>query len=102
MKKVALIIFILATYSLAQAQLVPQKREDMKGRYMDKKSAFFFGGAGEVRDDIPITKRLRASMMINTDKEYMLGLRYIVNKYFSISTHGDSDMGLGAGLTITY
>ena len=54
------------------------------------------------REDIPVTKRLRASMMINTDKEYMLGLRYIVNKYFSISTHEDSDMGLGAGFTITY
>ena len=54
------------------------------------------------REDIPVTKRLRASMMINTDKEYMLGLRYIVNKYFSISTHEDSDMGLGAGITITY
>ena len=37
MKKVALIIFILATYSLAQAQLVPQKREDMKGMEMKKK-----------------------------------------------------------------
>ncbi len=54
------------------------------------------------REDIPVTKRLRASMMINTDKEYMFGLRYIVNKYFSISTHEDSDMGLGAGFTITY
>ena len=40
--------------------------------------------------------------MINTDKEYMAGLRYTVNKYFSISTHYDSDMNLGAGITITY
>ena len=54
------------------------------------------------RDDIPVTKRLRASMMINTDKEYMLGLRYIATKYISISAHEDSDMGLGAGITITY
>ncbi|MBS1666368.1 MAG: multicopper oxidase domain-containing protein [Bacteroidetes bacterium] len=54
------------------------------------------------RDDIPVTKRLRASMMINTDKEYMLGVRYIVNKYLSISTHEDSDMGWGAGFTFTY
>ena len=37
MKKIALIISILAIYSLAQAQLVPQKREDMKGMDMDKK-----------------------------------------------------------------
>jgi len=54
------------------------------------------------REDIPVAKRLRASMMINTDKEYMLGLRYIVSKYFSISAHEDSDMGLGAGFTISY
>lgn len=54
------------------------------------------------REDIPVTKRLRFSMMINTDKEYMLGLRYIMNKYLSISTHQDSDMGWGAGLTFTY
>ena len=63
----------------------------------DGKFRFQFG-----REDVPVTKRLRFSMMINTDKEYMLGLRYIVNKYFSISTHEDSDMGLGAGFTITY
>ncbi len=54
------------------------------------------------RDDMSITPRLRFSWMINTDKEYMLAMRYIVNKYFSISTHEDSDMGLGAGITITY
>ena len=54
------------------------------------------------REDISITPRLRFNWMINTDKEYMLALRYIVNKYFSISTHEDSDMGLGAGFTITY
>ena len=53
------------------------------------------------REDIPVTKRLRATMMINTDKEYMLGLRYIATKYISLSTHYDSDMGLGAGLTFT-
>ena len=54
------------------------------------------------REDVPVTKRLRFSLMINTDKEYMAGLRYIVTKYFSLSTHYDSDMGLGAGLTFTY
>src|SRR5689334_14955619 len=54
------------------------------------------------REDVPVTKRLRFSMMINTDKEYMLGLRYIGTKYFSISSHYDSDMGLGAGITFTY
>ena len=54
------------------------------------------------REDIPVTSRLRFNMMINTDKEYMTGFRYIVSKYFSLSTHYDSDMGLGAGITLTY
>jgi len=36
------------------------------------------------------------------DKEYMAGLRYVVGKYWSLSTHYDSDMGIGAGITLTY
>ena len=54
------------------------------------------------RDDIPVTSRLRLSFMGNTDKEYMAGLRYIVSKWFAVSSHYDSDMGLGVGITITY
>ena len=54
------------------------------------------------REDVPVTKRLRFSIMINTDKEYMAGFRYIATKYISLSTHYDSDMGLGAGIAITY
>lgn len=54
------------------------------------------------REDIPVTGRLRMNVMWNTDKEYTSGLRYIVSKYFSISSHYDSDMGFGAGITITY
>ena len=54
------------------------------------------------REDVPVTSRLRFNMMINTDKEYMAGFRYIATKYISLSTHYDSDMGLGAGITITY
>ncbi len=54
------------------------------------------------RQDIPVTSRLRLNLMANTDKEYMAGFRYIVTKYFSLSTHYDSDMGLGAGITFTY
>ena len=54
------------------------------------------------REDIPITSRLRFSLVGNTDKEYTTGLRYIITKYFSISGHYDSDMGLGAGLTVVY
>ncbi len=54
------------------------------------------------REDIPVTPRFRFAWMINTDKEYMAGLRYIAGKYISLSTHYDSDMGLGAGITFTY
>lgn len=54
------------------------------------------------REDIPVSKRLRLNLMVNTDKEYTAGLRYIMTKYFSLSTHYDSDMGLGGGLTLTY
>jgi hypothetical protein len=54
------------------------------------------------REDIPVTSRLRLGFMGNTDKEYMVGLRYIVSKWFALSSHYDSDMGLGAGVTITY
>jgi CopA family copper-resistance protein len=54
------------------------------------------------REDIPISSRLRFNIMVNTDKEYAAGLRYVITKYFSLSTHYDSDMGLGGGLTLTY
>ncbi len=54
------------------------------------------------REDVPVTRRLRFNIMLNTDKEYMAGFRYIATKYISLSTHYDSDMGLGAGLTFTY
>lgn len=54
------------------------------------------------REDIPVTQRLRFNLMANTDKEYMAGFRYIVSKWGALSTHYDSDMGFGAGITITY
>jgi len=54
------------------------------------------------REDVPITRRLRFNFMANTDKEYMAGFRYILSKYISLSTHYDSDMGVGAGITLTY
>lgn len=54
------------------------------------------------REDMPLTKRLRFNIMVNTDKEYMAGFRYIVSKNIGLSTHYDSDMGLGVGLTVTY
>jgi hypothetical protein len=54
------------------------------------------------REDIAVTSRLRFTFMVNTDKEYMAGFRYIVTKYFGLSTHYDSDMGFGAGVTLSY
>lgn len=54
------------------------------------------------RDDIPLTARLRAWGTANSDREFNTGLRYIVTKYISLSGHYDSDMGVGAGITITY
>ncbi|MGO4904550.1 multicopper oxidase domain-containing protein [Flavobacterium sp. W20_MBD1_R3] len=54
------------------------------------------------RMDIPVSKRLRLNLMWNTDKEYMAGFRYIVKRNFGITTHYDSDMGLGFGLSVNY
>jgi hypothetical protein len=54
------------------------------------------------REDVPITKRMRFSFMVNTDKEYMAGLRYIVKRNISLATHYDSDMGYGAGIYLNY
>jgi CopA family copper-resistance protein len=55
-----------------------------------------------MREDIPISKRLRAGFMVNTDTEFMIDLRYVVNRNIGIRTHYDSDMGFGAGVSITY
>lgn len=54
------------------------------------------------RKDIPLTSRLRAWGTFNSDLEYSTGLKYILTRYISISTHYDSDMGWGAGMSITY
>ncbi|MFT6928607.1 MAG: FtsP/CotA-like multicopper oxidase with cupredoxin domain [Sediminicola sp.] len=55
-----------------------------------------------MREDIPISPRIRWAFMVNTDKEYMTGLKYIVTRNMGISTHYDSDMGVGFGATISY
>jgi len=55
-----------------------------------------------MREDIPISKRFRFGFMVNTDKEYMVDLSYIVNKNLGIRTHYDSDMGFGVGLAVNY
>jgi hypothetical protein len=72
--------------------IIANARIDAKGKFRFQLS----------REDIPVTSRLRLNWMINTDKEYMAGLRYVATKYLSLSTHYDSDMSYGAGITITY
>jgi len=54
------------------------------------------------REDIALTSRLRLNLMANSDREYSVGGRYILTKYFSLSTHYDSDLGFGAGVTVIY
>ncbi|MBK9195587.1 MAG: multicopper oxidase domain-containing protein [Flavobacteriales bacterium] len=55
-----------------------------------------------MREDIPLTPRLRMDLMYNTDLEYMAGLRYVLDKTWAIRAHYDSDMGLGVGLSVSY
>ena len=55
-----------------------------------------------MREDIPLTPRLRGAFMVNTDKEYMAGLKYILTRNIAASTHYDSDMGWGIGVTLNY
>ncbi len=55
-----------------------------------------------MREDIPLGKRLRGGFMVNSDKEYMGDLRYILTRNVSIRTHYDSDMGFGIGLSAMY
>ena len=55
-----------------------------------------------MREDIPLTKRLRASFMWNTDIEWMAGMRYIIGRYWSAGAHYDSDMGFGLGVVVNY
>jgi hypothetical protein len=55
-----------------------------------------------MREDMPLGSRLRFNFMLNSDREYMTGFRYVITKYTSLSTHYDSDMGWGAGITIHY
>ncbi len=58
--------------------------------------------ASLMREDIALTPRLRMDLMGNTDLEYMAGLRYVLDKTWSLRTHYDSDMGWGIGMAVTY
>jgi CopA family copper-resistance protein len=55
-----------------------------------------------MREDIPISRRIRAGFMVNTDLEYMIDLRYIITKNLGLRTHYDSDMGFGIGVSVIY
>lgn len=54
------------------------------------------------REDIPISRRIRGNFSLNSDGEFTTGLRYIVQKWVSISGNYDNEMGWGAGVTLTY
>lgn len=45
---------------------------------------------------------MRSVQLRNCDYEYMAGLRYVLDKTWALSTHYDSDIGLGVGVTVTY
>lgn len=55
-----------------------------------------------MREDIPVSPRLRAGFMVNTDLEYMSELRYILTRHLGIRAHYDSDMGFGVGMSLKY
>ena len=55
-----------------------------------------------MREDIPLSKRMRGEFMVNTDKEFMIGARYIFNKNMGLRSHYDSDMGFGVGFYLNY
>ncbi len=54
------------------------------------------------RQGLALTSRLRLEGMVNTDKEYEIGLHYIITKRISVSANYDSDFGIGGGITFTY
>ncbi|MGP8216391.1 MAG: multicopper oxidase domain-containing protein [Bacteroidia bacterium] len=54
------------------------------------------------RQELALTSRLRLDGMVNTDKEYEVGLHYIITKRISVSANYDSDFGMGGGITFTY
>ena len=72
--------------------LIADARVDAKGEFR-----FQLG-----REDVPVSSRLRFNFMVNTDKEHAAGFKYILRKWFALSTHYDSDMGWGGGVTVIY
>jgi CopA family copper-resistance protein len=54
------------------------------------------------REDIPVTNRLRAGLMLNSDKEYYVGLNYIITPWLGISASYNSELKWGAGIRLNY
>lgn len=54
------------------------------------------------REDIPISRRIRGNFSLNSDGEFTTGLRYILQKWLSVSGNYDNELGWGAGITLTY
>lgn len=54
------------------------------------------------REDIALSKRLRLDTMWNTDKEYQIGMRYILTKRWQIGGSYYNDYGVGGGVTYNY
>ncbi len=54
------------------------------------------------RDDIPLTSRLRLSFSLNTDRDYSVGVHYILTSHLSVSTNYDKNLHWGVGLMLTY
>ena len=54
------------------------------------------------REDLAITRRLRFDGYWNTDKEYEVGLRYIMSKRWQLTGNYYNHYGFGAGITFQY
>jgi hypothetical protein len=54
------------------------------------------------RRDLELTRRTRFDFSWNTDKEYTLGLKYVIKRNFGVSGSYDSNYGWGAGISLIY
>lgn len=54
------------------------------------------------RENIPLANRLRMNLMVNTEKEYAVGLQYILLPYLSIAANYNSELKFGAGIRLMY
>lgn len=54
------------------------------------------------REGIPLTRRLRADLMADTDREYRIDSYYIPAKHLNLIGNHDSNHGWGARLRFIY